>query len=180
MRSVTRPPGQLRRWQLALLASFGLGSGLTLGATALTVQAADSLIPSTQLETTIIAANPATAGEADAVQPAEVPALGADRTPMLAPMAPFTGNNEPEDIRDRLSAAIVAIENDIETLAQLSRWQTDLTRIARTDRAEALRQRRPLSECHGTVLEALCAELTGLFQDNQAERASAAPSGGSP
>ena len=165
MRMVTRHPYPSGLWSRPHLAGVALGGGLALAATALTAQADASRVPTTQLEAPRIVANPpATAAPASA-ESAAVPALGVDRTPIVEPLVPVTGTDATEDIRDRLSAAIVALENDIETLAQLRRWQTDLTRIAKTDRTEALRQRRPMRECEGTVLDSLCDELTGLFQD---------------
>ena len=48
-------------------------------------------------------------------------------------------------------------------------WQVDLARIARTDRAEALRQRLPMAECRASVLAPLCDELIGLFRPEGVE-----------
>ncbi|MCY4304388.1 MAG: hypothetical protein OXC62_06360 [Aestuariivita sp.] len=68
------------------------------------------------------------------------------------------------DIRTALSREIARLQSDIDQIERLMRWQEDLTRTARVDRAEALRQRRPMSECHDSALRALCDQLIGLFR----------------
>lgn len=68
----------------------------------------------------------------------------------------------------RLRADIVGIE-------RLMRRQADLTRMARTDRAEALRQRLPMSDCRESALAPLCDELTGLFRPEGEDGIAPAP-----
>lgn len=72
--------------------------------------------------------------------------------------------SETEDVREALSREIARLQAEIADLSRLMRWQQDLTRTARTDRAEALRQRLPMSDCLASALEPLCNELTGLFR----------------
>jgi len=69
-----------------------------------------------------------------------------------------------EDLRTTLSREIAQLTTDIDTLEQLMRWQDDLMRTARVDRAEALRQRRPMDECRSSALSTLCDQLVGLFR----------------
>ena len=69
-----------------------------------------------------------------------------------------------DDVRDALSREIARLRADIAGIERLMRWQADLARIARTDRAEALRQRLPMSDCRASALAPLCDELTGLFR----------------
>ena len=71
---------------------------------------------------------------------------------------------EGDDVRDALSREIERLRADIAGIERLMRWQADLARIARTDRAEALRQRLPMSDCRASALAPLCDELTGLFR----------------
>ena len=80
-----------------------------------------------------------------------------------------------EDVRDALSREIARLRADIAGLERLMRWQEDLARIARTDPAEALRQRRPMSDCLVSALTPLCGELTGLFRPEEGEEASPVP-----
>ena len=74
------------------------------------------------------------------------------------------GRVEREDVRDALSREIARLQADIAGIERLMRWQRDLTRTARTDRAEALRQRLPVEDCRASALAPLCDELTGLFR----------------
>lgn len=69
-----------------------------------------------------------------------------------------------EDVRDALSREIARMKAEIAGIGRLARWQADLERIARTDRAEALRQRRPMADCLESALAPVCDELTGLFR----------------
>lgn len=82
-----------------------------------------------------------------------------------------------EDVRDALSREIARIEAEIAELERLMRWQEDLARIARTDPAEALRQRRPMADCLASALAPLCDDLTGLFRPEEDEEESPAPPG---
>ena len=82
-----------------------------------------------------------------------------------------------EDIRDALSREIAQLRADIAGLERLMRWQEDLARIARTDPAEALRQRRPMADCLASALAPLCGELTGLFRPEEGEEGVLAPPG---
>ncbi|MCY4306155.1 MAG: hypothetical protein OXC62_15475 [Aestuariivita sp.] len=66
-------------------------------------------------------------------------------------------------LRTALSEEIDRLTSDIEDMRRLMRWQEDLMRAARVDRAEALRQRRPHSECLESVLAPICDDLSGLF-----------------
>ena len=72
-----------------------------------------------------------------------------------------------DDVRDALSREIERLRADIAGIERLMRWQADLARIARTDRAEALRQRLPMSDCRASALAPLCDELTGLFRPEE-------------
>ena len=72
-----------------------------------------------------------------------------------------------DDVRDALSREIARLRADIAGIERLMRWQADLARIARTDRAEALRQRLPMSDCRASALAPLCDELTGLFRPDE-------------
>ncbi len=82
-----------------------------------------------------------------------------------------------EDVREALAREIARIEADIAAIEGFKLWQAALTRIARTDPAEALRQRLPMSECRASVLAPLCDELTGLFRPEEGEKESPAPPG---
>ena len=72
-----------------------------------------------------------------------------------------------EDVRDALSREIARMKAEIAGIGRLARWQADLERIARTDRAEALRQRRPMADCLESALAPVCDELTGLFRSEE-------------
>ena len=74
-----------------------------------------------------------------------------------------------EDVRDALSREIARLQADIAGIERLMRWQRDLTRTARTDRAEALRQRLPMEDCRASALAPLCDELTGLFRPEEGD-----------
>ncbi|MXX87991.1 MAG: hypothetical protein F4213_18795 [Boseongicola sp. SB0677_bin_26] len=82
-----------------------------------------------------------------------------------------------EDVRDALSREIARMKADIAGIRRLARWQADLARIARTDRAEALRQRRPMADCLASALAPVCDELTGLFRPEEGEEVSPPPPG---
>lgn len=79
-----------------------------------------------------------------------------------------------EDVRDALSREIARMKAEIAGIGRLARWQADLERIARTDRAEALRQRRPMSDCLESALAPVCDELTGLFRPEEGDGNAAA------
>ena len=79
-----------------------------------------------------------------------------------------------DDVRDALSREIARLRADIAGIERLMRWQADLARIARTDRAEALRQRLPMSDCRASALAPLCDELTGLFRPDEEQGSGAA------
>ena len=66
-------------------------------------------------------------------------------------------------ILDQLNAEIIRMREEIAQLRRLSEWRENLMRIARSDPAEALRQRLPMSECRASALAPVCNELTGLF-----------------
>ena len=72
-----------------------------------------------------------------------------------------------DDVRDALSREIARLRAGIAGIGRLMRWQADLARIARTDRAEALRQRLPMADCRASALAPLCDELTGLFRPDE-------------
>ena len=93
--------------------------------------------------------------------------------PEAAFPAPAAGT---EGVREALSRAIARLEADVAGLARLARWQADLARIARTDRAEALRQRRPMADCLASALAPACDRLEGLFRPGE-ETAAAAREG---
>ena len=80
-----------------------------------------------------------------------------------------------EDVRDALSREIARMKAEIAGIGRLARWQADLERIARTDRAEALRQRRPMADCLESALAPVCDELTGLFRPEDGDDAAARP-----
>ena len=66
-------------------------------------------------------------------------------------------------ILDQLNAEIIRMRAEIAQLQRFSEWRENLMRIARSDPAEALRQRLPMSECRASALAPVCNELTGLF-----------------
>lgn len=72
-----------------------------------------------------------------------------------------------EDVQAALAGEIARMKAEIAGIERLIRWQADLTRTARADRAEALRQRLPMSDCLESALAALCDELTGLFRPEE-------------
>ena len=80
-----------------------------------------------------------------------------------------------EDVRDALSREIARMKAEIAGIGRLARWQADLERIARTDRAEALRQRRPMADCLESALAPVCDELTGLFRPEEGDESPAIP-----
>ncbi len=94
----------------------------------------------------------------------------AGMTTLLAGTAPaqpqFESGPVPEerDVREALAGEIARMKADIAAVERFMSWQVDLARIARTDRAEALRQRLPMADCRASVLAPLCDELTGLFR----------------
>ena len=71
------------------------------------------------------------------------------------------------DIRTALSSEIAQMRADLADISRFSRWQDDLARIARTAPDEALRQRLPMKDCLASVLEPICADLTGLFKPEE-------------
>ena len=66
-----------------------------------------------------------------------------------------------------LAAEIDRLERDLDMLAELSAWQSEMLRAARIDPATALRQRRPVSACVATPLAPLCDRLTVLFRTGE-------------
>ena len=121
----------------------------------------------------LAAAMPAPAQPQAGVAGAVVPAA----TDAVAGTAISTGAPATEDVRDALSRAIARMKADIAGIARLARWQSDLERIARTDRGEALRQRRPMADCRASALAPLCDELDGLFRPE--DEGEAGPTSGS-
>lgn len=83
-----------------------------------------------------------------------------------------------EDVRDGLSREIARMKAEIAGIRRLARWQADLERIARTDRAEALRQRRPMADCLESALAPVCEELTGLFRPEEGDAGAVAVESG--
>lgn len=82
-----------------------------------------------------------------------------------------------EDVREALAGEIARMKADIAGIERFMLWQAALARIARTDRAEALRQRLPMSDCLESVLAPLCDELTGLFRPEEDLEDVVAPTG---
>ena len=85
---------------------------------------------------------------------------------------------EPPETRDvyaELAAEIARMKAEIAGIERLRRWQADLTRMARTDREEALRQRLPMSDCLASALAPICDELTGLFRPEEADAGESVP-----
>lgn len=80
-----------------------------------------------------------------------------------------------EDVRDALSREIARMKAEIAGIGRLARWQADLERIAHTDRAEALRQRRPMADCLESALAPVCDELTGLFRPEETDAGESVP-----
>ena len=74
-----------------------------------------------------------------------------------------------QDLREALAGEIARMKADIAAVERFMAWQVDLARIARTDRAEALRQRLPMAECRASVLAPLCDDLIGLFRPEGVE-----------
>ena len=74
-----------------------------------------------------------------------------------------------EDVRTALAREIARLKAETAGIARLMRWQADLTRTARTDQAEALRQRLPMSDCLESALAPLCDDLGGLFRPEEAQ-----------
>ena len=114
---------------------------------------------------------------AGAQSPEEPAAILADPGGSEAGIAARPAETGAEDVRDALSREIARIEAEIAGLERLMRWQEDLARIARTDPAEALRQRRPMADCLASALAPLCDELTGLFRPEEDEESGSAPPG---
>ncbi|MYG26975.1 MAG: hypothetical protein F4213_13290 [Boseongicola sp. SB0677_bin_26] len=79
------------------------------------------------------------------------------------------------DVCPELAREIARLKADIAGIERLMRWQDDLTRTARTDRAEAMRLRLPMADCLASALAPLCDELTGLFQPEDDEGDAPAP-----
>ena len=73
------------------------------------------------------------------------------------------------DVYDAILREEARLRADIAGIERLMRRQADLTRMARTDRAEALRQRLPMSDCRESALAPLCDELTGLFRPEEGD-----------
>ena len=84
-------------------------------------------------------------------------------------MAITTAANDAQDARTALSREIARMKAEVAGLGRLMLWQADLTRIARTDRAEALRQRLPMTDCRASALAPICDELTGLFRPEEGD-----------
>ena len=82
---------------------------------------------------------------------------------------------ETRDVYAELAAEIARMKAEIAGIERLMRWQADLTRMARTDREEALRQRLPMSDCLASALAPICDELTGLFRPEVADESPAMP-----
>lgn len=93
----------------------------------------------------------------------DLPALDASVDRITA----AASGSETEDVREALSREIARLQAEIADLSRLMRWQQDLTRTARTDRAEALRQRLPMTDCRESALAPLCDELPGLFRPEE-------------
>ena len=72
-----------------------------------------------------------------------------------------------DDVRTALAREIARLKAETAGIERLMRWQAGLTRTARTDRAEALRQRLPMSDCLGSALAPLCGDLGGLFRPEE-------------
>ena len=83
--------------------------------------------------------------------------------------------SEARDLRTELADEIARMKADIAMLERFMRRQVDLGRIARTDRAEALRQRLPMSDCLASTLAPLCDELTGLFRPEEGDEDAGTP-----
>lgn len=90
---------------------------------------------------------------------------------------PQAASEEVQDLREALADEIARMQAEIAGIERLMRWQSGLARTARTDRAEALRQRLPMSDCRESALAPLCEELTGLFRPEEGEEASPPPPG---
>ena len=79
-----------------------------------------------------------------------------------------------DDVYDAILREEARLRADIAGIERLMRRQADLTRMAQTDRAEALRQRLPMSDCRASALAPLCDELTGLFRPEDGDGDAAA------
>lgn len=79
-------------------------------------------------------------------------------------IADTAAGTEGDDVYDAILREEARLRADIAGIEKLMRRQADLTRMAQTDRAEALRQRLPMSDCRASALAPLCDELTGLFR----------------
>ncbi|WP_419739490.1 hypothetical protein [Ruegeria sp.] len=73
------------------------------------------------------------------------------------------------DVRAALSEEMAQMRKDIADIARFARWQDNLARIARTDPAEALRQRLPLSDCRASLFASICDALSGMFKPEDIE-----------
>ncbi|WP_419738561.1 hypothetical protein [Ruegeria sp.] len=93
----------------------------------------------------------------------------------LAAQGPQTpdgqGHDTPAPLRLQtlIGAATETLRQDIETLERFNRRAETLIRIARTDPAEALRQRLPLSDCRASVMAPVCDRMTALFVPEQSD-----------
>lgn len=85
---------------------------------------------------------------------------------------------EVQDLREALAGEIARMKADIAAVERFMAWQVELARIARTDRAEALRQRLPMAECRASVLAPLCDELVGLFRPEETDVDESVPAPG--
>ena len=116
----------------------------------------------TALAVMALAALPAGAARA---QPQDGPAVEAEAPAGLeSRIADTAAGTEGDDVYDAILREEARLRADIAGIERLMRRQADLTRMARTDRAEALRQRLPMSDCRASALAPLCDELTGLFR----------------
>lgn len=89
-------------------------------------------------------------------------------------IADAAAGTEGDDVYDAILREEARLRADIAGIEKLMRRQADLTRMARTDRAEALRQRLPMSDCRASALAPLCDELTGLFRPEDGDGDAAA------
>ena len=103
------------------------------------------------------------------------PAIAAALMASAAMAQPQGGPGDAQDLRAALADEIARMEAEIAGIERLMRWQSGLARTARTDRAEALRQRLPMSDCLESALAPLCNELIGLFRPEEDEEETPAP-----
>ena len=110
-----------------------------------------------------------TESQTDRAAPETGPETGLPTGPLPSGRAGTPTGPLPLDLQRVLSREIARLTAEIDEIARLRRWQTDMLRIARTNPAEARRLRRPMQTCRTSVLAPLCDRLGDLFVETGEE-----------